>query len=50
MNKYEKEEDLILRLNIYSANDNKKATTKVLNSDEVQDILDNIDVEIKKNS
>lgn len=41
------EEDLILRLNIYSANDNKKATTKVLNSDEVQDIIDNIDVEIK---
>ena len=38
---------LILRLNIYSPNDNKKATTKVLESEEVQDILKHITVKVK---
>ena len=39
---------IVLRLNVYSANDNKKSTTKELESSEVQDILDNMDVEAKK--
>lgn len=38
---------LILRLNVYSPNDNKKATTKVLESEEVEEILEHITVEVK---
>ena len=40
-------DELILRLNIYSLNDNKKATTAALESSEVQDILKHITVVVK---
>lgn len=38
---------IVLRLNIYSANDNKKATTTALNSKEVKDILNHMTIEVK---
>ena len=42
------DDQIILRLNVYSANDKKKFTTKELKSDAVQDLLNHIKVEVKK--
>jgi len=42
------DDQIILRLNVYSANDKKKFTTKELESKEVQDLLNHIKVEVKK--
>ena len=42
------DDQIILRLNVYSANDKKKITTKELKSNAVQDLLNHIKVEVKK--
>lgn len=41
------DDQVILRLNVYSANDKKKFTKKELESDVVQDLLNNIKIEDK---